>query len=411
MNTTTLKNGIKTTIKINKNTPRTAIVIFFKINKVTKSGLYYLMSNLLFQGTKTRTAEQLAQELDENAIEISFDTKADYIRFKILCLNEDVNKALEIFQDMLENSTFDNYKKEAVKAKGEAQASLDSAKTIAQDNFYSALYSNHYYGRGNQDVINEIETITKEELLNAFTQIKFETHKNIFVAGDKSEDEIISLLENHLSSLKMQDIKDEKANIVQLSENVIKTVTKEDANQAQIFQGWITNPIGFEDYPSIILINTIMGSSGLSSRLFLELREKQGLAYTVRSVYESFQFCGDFYVYIATEPKNIRTSIDGFKNEMNKIMTEYVSDEELENAKNNAIGKRQFYQETNMLEAVLKGYYEFLGFDDDYEEKLIERIKNTTKDDIKETAVKYFSKPSALCVLAPEVYLKEAKLI
>ena len=411
MSTRTLKNGIKTTIKINKNTPRTAIVIFFKINQISKTGLYYLMSNLLFQGTKQRSAEQLAQELDENAIEINFDTKADYIRFKILCLNEDINKALEIFQDMIENSTFDNYQKEAQKIKGEAIASLDSAKTTAQDNFYSALYQNHYYGRGNKDVIDEIENITKEELLSAFNEIKLKSQKNIFVAGDKSEEEIIPLLEKHLSVLKIQDSKDEKAQVLPLKENVIKTVKKEDANQAQIFQGWITNPIGREDYPAIILINTILGSSGLSSRLFLELREKQGLAYTVRSVYESFQFCGDFYVYIATEPKNIKTSINGFKQEMNKIMTEYVSDEELENAKNNAIGKRQFYQETNMLEAVLKGYYEFLGFDDNYEEKLIEKIKNTTKEDIKETAIKYFSMPSALCVLAPEAYLKDAKLI
>ena len=121
--------------------------------------------------------------------------------------------------------------------------------------------------------------------------------------------------------------------------------------------------------------------------------------------------CGNFFVYIATEPKNIKTSISGFDNEIKKIMTEIISEEELENAKNNAIGKRQFYQETNLLEASLKGYYEFLDLGYSFEETLISNIKAVTKEMILNTAEKYFSKPNALCVLAPRKYLEEANLI
>ena len=158
-------------------------------------------------------------------------------------------------------------------------------------------------------------------------------------------------------------------------------------------------------------MNTILGSSGLSSRLFLELREKQGLAYTVRSVFEPYMLSGNFFVYIGTEPKNIKTSLEGFKKEIDKIMTELISDEELETAKNNAIGKRQFYQEVNMLEASLKGYYEFIGLGFDFEEKIKQMIKSVTKEQLLEVAKKYFSTPNALCVLAPKKYLEEAGLI
>jgi predicted Zn-dependent peptidase len=67
----TLKNGIKTIIKKNNNTPRTAVVLYAKLNNdEKKAGLHYLMAQLLFQGTKNRTSEQLANELDENAIDI-----------------------------------------------------------------------------------------------------------------------------------------------------------------------------------------------------------------------------------------------------------------------------------------------------------------------------------------------------
>ena len=89
-----------------------------------------------------------------------------------------------------------------------------------------------------------------------------------------------------------------------------------------------------------MLLNVILGASGLSSRLFLELREKKGLAYTVRSSYETHSKSAIFSIYIGTEPTNIQTSIDGFKEEIEKIKNILVSKEELHNAKNNIIGKQ-----------------------------------------------------------------------
>ena len=407
-----LKNGIKSIIKRNNNTPRCAFVLYSKIHKdEEKAGLYYLITQLLFQGTKTKTAEELASLLDENAIDMSFEKKADYIRFKVQCLNEDISLALEIFEDIIKNSTFDDFKKEIIKIKGEFTADLDSAKVQAQDNFYRTIFKNHTYGTGRTEILEQIDSIEKEDIINAWNEIKISTMKNITVVGDIETTTIIELLEKHLSFLEIKNENTQRKEITPIVENVISVVEKEDANQAQIFQGWQFPSIHSEDYASIILLNTILGSSGLSSRLFLELREKQGLAYTVRSVFEPYLLCGNFFVYIATEPKNIKTSINGFDKEIKKIMTEIISEQELEDAKNNAIGKRQFYQETNLLEASLKGYYEFLDLGYSFEEKLIENIKAVTKEMIIETAAKYFSKPSALCVLAPKKYLEEANLI
>ncbi len=408
----TLSNGIKTIIKRNNNTPRTAIVLCFKINKDEhKAGLYYLISQLMLQGTINRTSEQLANELDENAIDLSIERKYDYFRIKLLCLNEDVNYALEILQDILENSTFNDYQKETLKIKGEFASDLDSAKIMAQEEYYRTIFKNHPYGVGRKEILEQIDSITKDEIIHEFKQIKFNSQKNISVAGDIDSKYILELLEKHLGSLKTEDINSEREKVHNLEENLVSVVTKEDANQAQIFKGWIFPDIFSPDYPVIILLNTILGSSGLSSRLFLELREKQGLAYTVRSIFEPYILGGSFTVYIATEPKNINVSVAGFDKEINKIMTELISDEELENAKNNAVGKRQFYRETNLLEASLNGYYELLNLGFEFEEKLINSIKSVTKEQIIETAQRYFSGKNALCVLAPEKYLKEAGLL
>ncbi len=407
-----LNNGIKTIIKENKNTPRTAIVMYSSLNEQEKKpGLYLLLTQLLLQGTKKRNCEELALELDENAIDISFEKKADYIRIKILCLNEDVEHALEIFEDIMKNSTFDNLNKEIVKIKGELTADLDSAKIQAQDEYYRTIFKNHPYGIGREEIIKEIESVTKEDIKKAYDNIKNSSKKIISIAGDVDSEIIIQLLNKYLSDFRIQDINYKREEITRVVKNTVSIIKKEDVNQAQIFQGWIFPNIFSEDYPKIILLNTILGASGLSSRLFLELREKQGLAYNVRSVYESFALCGNFFVYIATEPKNIKVSIDGFAKEIKKIMTEKITEEELNNAKNNAIGKRQFYQETNILEASLKGYYEYSSLGYDWEKKLIESIKSITAEELLETAVKCFSNPDVLCVLAPEKFLQDAGLL
>lgn len=408
-----LKNGIKVDIKTNKNTPRTAIVMHIRYNKnnTGKKSIYSLLSSLLFQGTKSRSAEQLAQELDENAIDIYYDLKADYMRFKILCLNEDVNLALNIFQDMFEDSTLDNYEKEIQKIKGDLISELDSAKAQAKDEYLKTVYKNHQYAFSRKDAIEELETVTKEDLFEVFEQLKYIMAKNIFVVSDKTKEEILPLIEKHFEKLGVKETEYDTNLIEEIKENRVSTIIKDDANQAQIYMGWAIPIISFEEWPIINLVNTILGSAGLSSRLFLELREKKGLAYTVRSSYAINKLGSDFYVYIATEPKNIKTSIEGFQVEINKIMTEPMSSEELENAKNNAIGKRQFLFETNMSEAIIRGLYKYWGVDYDYEQKFIESVKEITKEDIMNFSKKYFSAPTALCVLAPEKYLKESGLI
>ena len=311
----------------------------------------------------------------------------------------------------MENSTFDNIEKEKIKIKGEFESDLDSAKTLAQDEYYRTIFKNHSYGIGRREIIEQLESITKQDLINAYNDLKYNAQKNISVAGDIEKEKIIELLEKYLGFLKTENKNDERKNVDIFEDNRISTIVKEDANQAQIFKGWIFPNIYSNEYAFILILNTILGSSGLSSRLFLELREKQGLAYTVRSVFESYILGSSFTVYIATEPKNIKTCLIGFEKEINKIMTEIISDEELENAKNNTIGRRQFYTETNLSEASLIGYHEFLGLGYNFEEKLIASIKLATKEQILETAKKYFSGNNALCVLAPEKFLKEADLI
>ena len=402
-----LDNDIPVILKNNKNTPRHALCFYFKIEEPeSKAGLYTILNRLFLQGTKNRSSEKLAQELDENAIDCYSEMKHDFVRFKLQCLNEDFEKGLEILSDIILNSTFDDFDKEVIKLKGEIQAELDEPKSKAMDGFYKNVYENHPYGHTYTKILEDIDFITKDQVIDAYKKLITNSSKVISVVGDFDEENVKSLLKKYFSSIHNTDT---KSNIpyANLKETKLIKIEKEDASQAQIIQGWHVPTIFDKDYPAIMVMNTMLGSSGLSSRLFLELRDKKGLAYVVRSSYEVYDKAALFNVYIATEPKNIKTSLEGFKIELDKIKNIPVSSEELENAKNNLIGKRQFFMETNLQQASMIAFYEDKGLGCDYEEKLINLIKNVTIEDVQRVANLCIKDPYVLTVLAPKEYLAQ----
>ncbi len=402
MKTLELKNKINVAYKQNKNTPRVAITFNVAINKPEKgAGIYSLMNRLLLQGTKNRTSEQLANELEENAIEIYCDMKQDYLRFRLVCLNEDTEKAMEILQDIVENSTFEEFDKEKVKLEGEIPAELDSARTRALDNFVKTIFKNHFYGNSYTRILENINNVTKQDVIDAYNDIISTGYKVIAFVGDIEESKAVELLNKHFGNIKNDNIKKPEipTPVIEKAETV--EFIKEDANQAQIFQGWSVPTFDSKYYAPFIVLNTVLGSSGLSSRLFCELRDKKGLAYTVRSSYETYRVCANFTIYIATEPKNIKTSLDGFKEEIQKIKDVLVPEEELHNAKNNYIGKLQFVTETNAQQANQMAHHAILGLGFDFKDKLIQMVKGVKSEEVQEIAKKYLNDISVISVLRP----------
>lgn len=395
-----LKNNIKACFKRNENTPRVALTLNMSITKPEKyAGEYSLMNRLLLKGTDKYSSEELANILDENAIELYTEMKSDYLRFRFVCLNEDFEKALSILSNIILNSTFEEFEKEKIKLKGELLAELDSARVKVSDLFTKTVYKKHFYGNSYTRVLEEIDNVTKEDVINAYKTILENSAKTLALVGDIDEkilDEFIGIIpasvETENEILKPEALNKEYAEVI-----------KEDANQAQILQGWLVPQIGCDDYPVLMLLNIILGASGLSSRLFLELREKKGLAYTVRTAYETHKQSAVFSIYIGTEPSNIQTSINGFKEEIEKIKTIPVTDEELHNAKNNLIGKQQFIAETNTQQANMMAYYSIMGLPFDYQKELIKKITEVTPEQIQQCANKYFTEDFVLAVLKPEI--------
>ena len=397
-----LNNNIDLFYKRNENTPRVAFCMNFSLNQVEKfPGLYSVMTRLFMQGTKNRTAEQLAEEFDRYAIDFICELKQDYLRFKFVCLNEDFDKALELLEDVVKNTTFEDFDREIVKMQGEITAELDSPRARALENYYKNLFDGHNYGHTYTRILDNIPNLKKEDTIAAYDTILNNSKKVITFVGDIDFDTVYEKANEKFNSLPVSvDDKPELAK-AQLTESKDVEIIKQDLNQAHIVKGWLVPSYDSEEYPVLMLLNIILGASGLSSRLFLELRDKKGLAYVVRSSYEALSLGANFAIYIATEPKNIQVSLDGFREEIEKIRTIPVSEEELENARNNLLGKWAFTQETNNQQACLYAHYGVLGLGFDFNARMKEKIKTVTADQIKSCAEKYFNDISVLSIIKP----------
>ena len=395
-----LSNEIRACFKQNKNTPRVAVTLNMSISNPEKiAGTYSLMNRLLLKGTSKYSSEELSTILDENAIELCTEMKSDYLRFRFVCLNEDVELALSIMSDIILNTTFEEFDREKSKLKGELMAELDSAKVKVSDLFTKTLYKNHFYGNSYTVVLDQIDGVSKEMVVDSYKEILNNSKKVLTIVGDIENAE--ELANKYLGAIPAS--KDVESNVPEpnaLSQEYTELL-KEDANQAQILQGWLVPTIDSEDYPAIMLLNVILGASGLSSRLFLELREKKGLAYTVRTAYETHLKSAVFSIYIGTEPSNIQTSIDGFKVEIEKIKNIPVGEDELYNAKNNLIGKQQFISETNSQQANIMAYYAVMGKPFNYRDSVIEKLRAVTSEQLQNCANKYFTEDFVLSVLKP----------
>lgn len=397
-----LNNNINLCYKRNTNTPRVALCLNFSLNQTEKfPGVHSVMTRLFMQGTKNRTAEQLSEEFDKYAIEFICELKQDYLRFKFVCLNEDFSKALELMTDVVKNTTFADFDRELIKMQGEITAELDSPRARALENYYKNLFDGHNYGHTYTRILENIDNIKKEDVISAYDKILNNSRKVISFVGDLDFEQVYSQLNTLLKDLPVSNEENTQLKKAELNESKDVEIIKTDLNQAHIVKGWLVPSFDSEEYPAFILLNIILGASGLSSRLFLELRDKKGLAYVVRSSYETFKLAANFAIYIATEPKNIQVSLDGFKEEIEKIRTILVSEEELENAKNNIMGKWAFTQETNNQQACLYAHYGVLGLGFDFNEKLKQKVKSVTSEQLKTCAEKYFNDISVLSIIKP----------
>jgi zinc protease len=400
--TVTCPNGLTLYALDLPHAPRLALNIYTAAGNryEPQPGMQDVLDRLLLKGTTHRDQQAMSIALDSLSLELDTDTRRDCSTMMATLLPEDWQASLELIADVMHHATFDEFEREKDRMAGEIAMDMDAPKTKASELLTRTLFANHVYGVTGSVVLEQLPRLTDVGMLKTHFARQFHPQTSrVVLAGPLPKNwqtDLAALFSTASQPVAITPVAKPSAITSQRLH-----VPVPDSSQCHIFQAWLLPEGKHADYTALGVLNTVLGGAGLSARLFTELRDKQGLAYNVRSTLDSYEGCGIFTLYIGTEPKNRERCIEGFAEEIGKLINIPVPQQELEEAKRNAMGRRALGLETAHQQAGLIGNTLLLGRPLDSIATYEQRVMAITADDIQRVAQTYLTQPSLITFAGP----------
>ncbi len=411
-----LSNNINLIINHNQLNDIVAMQIYAKGGNFVakKQGVGNITAAGMMKGTRKYSAIDLSQTMEQNGIQIAPANNSDYFSISIKTTKNDLDLTFDLLNEIVNNASFDAQEIEKIKTEQiyAIQRSRDIPSSVAFEDFKTAIWAGTPYGITGKVLEKTIPTISRQDVIDFYTSVFCPENLVISINGNVDDKAIINKLsdifyEKKNCTASNFDYKKYKNCFKQLSQNKIIKTNKE-SEAAWVVIGWLTDGItenSKKDLASLQVIDSILGT-GMSSRLFNRLRDEQGLAYQVGSTFLPNINQGVFAVYIGTNPKTALHSKNELLKEINLLKKEFVSDKELQEAKDKILGNFILAQETNMEKASTLGWFEISGRGIDYINEYPQLIKSITAADVIKAANKYFDAPSVTTIVAPQSCLK-----
>jgi predicted Zn-dependent peptidase len=371
----------------------------------------------MMQGTTSRSAEEISQELEPRGMNLSVSSGDDYLLASGTAVKDDTSALFLVMQDVLTSPAFSQDEIDKVKKnlRQVFTAKRDNPSDMALENLYLKLYPFHPYGNVGQRIIPHLDLIKRQDIVDYFNTYVVPKNMVVSVVGGFDPAVIKSYFEsafpaslNNRSQLTVNPYTTAEA-VPPLKRDETYVENKTTQAATWIAQGWLTPSINeTKDHIPLKVINSLLGS-GLSSRLFVDLREKHGLAYVVSSFYPSNEQKGQFVMYLGTDPKNQNAVLQGFHKEIMRLKSQPVSEKELQEAKDKLSGAFALAHETNANQAFYLGLYETLGVGYEYDNQYPQEIQQVTSQEVQQVAQKYFSQPSVTSIVAPPQAMQKGK--
>lgn len=383
-----------------------AISIYAKGGQLAeqKAGTANLTATAMMRGTKNYTSLELSQVLEDNGIKIQPSASADAFAINVLTTKDEYDKTLELLNEVANNATFEDYEIDKVKTEklNTIKRNKDVPLQRAIEEYRDLIYQNSPYSISSKILEKNIPNITKEDIINYYNSIFAPKNLVISINGNIDKDKTIQDLNNIFKpkeNAKNFDFAQYNSKIPTVTtprQTIQKVPTTETA---WILLGWQTNGVLNEkDYATLQVIDSLLGS-GMSSRLFKDLREQEGLAYQLGSGYSPNVLRGSFLLYIGTNPQTLDKAKSGLFAEITRLKTEYVGDKELQDAKEKLLGNYVIGLETNLDKASNIGWYEASTRGYEFKDKYEKLINSVTDSDIIEIANKYFTDDYILSIV------------
>ena len=355
-----------------------------------KAGISSMTASMFDKGASGLNADQIAESFESVGAEFSTGSARDmaWVSMRTLTLDEQMDKALETWQKVIEKPDFPE--KDFARLKKQAliglQAEKQNPSSIANKAFYKNLYGDHPYASPESGTEESINALTREDLI-AFNKEYF-VNKNgqLALVGAISKEKAQEIA-NNISKALLSGGKGEGKKAAAIPE--VKPLEKAKvvhipypATQAHVMIGQPGDKRGDKDYFSLYLGNHGLGGSGFTSRLMKEVRVKRGLSYSVYSYFIPMQENGPFMLGLQTKLSQTDEAIKVARDVLNEFQKNGPSDEDLNASKTNIIGG--FPLRTASNDDII-GYLAMIGFYDlplDYLDTFTDTVNKVTREEV-----------------------------
>jgi predicted Zn-dependent peptidase len=329
-----LDNGMTLVCERMENVRSVAIGIWVNAGarheRPVKNGISHFLEHMFFKGTGKRTVQEIARDIDSLGGELNAFTSKENTAFYVRVMDECAEQGLELLADIFLNARFpdDEVQREKGVVCEEIRMVLDTPDDYIHDLFNLDVWGNEGLGQpvlGNEETVKSIE---RQDLLDYIENSYSVDRTVVSCAGNFDMDKLSKLLGNTLGRVSRPDIHEAG---VKAEFRPHVSVYQKDLAETHICLGVSGIPQSSNERYTALLLNTVVGG-GVSSRLFQEIREKRGLAYSVYSFLSSYSDNGAWGVYAGTGKENANQVIETAAKELAGI-SETLGSDELERAK------------------------------------------------------------------------------
>jgi len=379
-------------------------------NKII-NGVAHFAEHMFFKGTEKRpTALDISTLIDGIGGEFNAFTSKEYTGYFVKASAEKIDLVLDVLSDMLLNSKFDQ--EEIDRERGvifeELRMYLDTPVRHIHDVYEQLLFGDQPLGWDTVGTIDSLKNINRSEFLKFKDAYYNPENMLVSIAGGIKHSDIENYTKKYLGNLKNKKTATYEKVKVSQNKPAVKISSKK-TEQAHLALGVRSYPRGHKNRYIAAVLNTILGSS-MSSRLFIELRERRGLAYYVRAGIEEYYDAGSFVASAGVPPKKIGEAIKVILDEFNKIIKEKVGEKELKKTKEHIKGRLILELEDSREVAALFGSQQLLEGKVRSVEEIFTKINAVTAEDVNKVAADIFKNEALnLAIIGP--YKDEGKFV
>ncbi|ESU32996.1 zinc protease [Bacillus sp. 17376] len=362
------------------------------------NGISHFLEHMFFKGTKTRSAREIAESFDSIGGQVNAFTSKEYTCYYAKVLDNHAQYALEVLADMFFNSTFDSEElnKEKNVVNEEIKMYEDTPDDIVHDLLSRAVYGDHPLG---------YPILGTEETLQSFTGEKLEQYMHdsyrpenvvISIAGNVPE----SFINNAEKFFGSYDASKEKMEYEKPAFYATQASRKKETEQAHLCLGFEGLQIGHSAVYSLIVLNNVLGGS-MSSRLFQEVREQRGLAYSVFSYHSAYRDSGMVTIYGGTGANQLGVLYETIQDTLSKLRAEGITEKELNNSKEQLKGSLMLSLESTNSRMSRNGKNELLLGRHRSLDEIVKQIDQVTKDSVDGMANSIFTDKYSVSLISP----------